>query len=309
MSDKQVMTNETQIPSPCAATKLSLSVIRLAGADRAKFLHNFCTADINKLQADQCSEAFFLNPKGKTICFGIVVSREVDLLIITTAKSTEVLMQSLDMYLLSDDVQLSDATALWRSVFVYGPEAEKVLSDSEIRVPAEGAVANTGFQMVLQAELAGQGVLILEPVEGDVDVASKLTEKGAVDYSIDAMHIARIASQTPWCDSEVTDACLPQEFRRDAKAISFTKGCYLGQETVARLDALGHVNRFMTGFEIVSGEVSIGDVLRKDEKKVGLVTSLAETSDGKKIGLGFLKVELVNSGEEVQCEGVSLLIG
>ena len=218
------------------------------------------------------------------------------------------LIENLDRYLLSDDVQISDASTLWRSVFVYGTDVDSVLAASEIRIPAEGAIANTGFQMVLQAELAGQGVLIVEAAEGDVDTAGKLIENGAVDASVDSMHIARVVNQTPWCDSEVTDACLPQEFRRDAKAISFTKGCYLGQETVARLDALGHVNRHLAGFEIVDGDVAVGDVLRKNEKKVGLVTSLANTSDGKKIGLGFVRVELTTPGEEVQCEGVKLKI-
>jgi len=300
------MSSENQTAETCTVTKLPLSVIRLAGNDRAKFLHNFCTADINKMQPNQCSEAFFLNPKGKTICHGIVVTREIDLLIITTANDPAVLIENLDRYLLSDDVQMSDASALWRCVFVYGSEIDKILADSEIRVPADGAILNSGFQMVLRAELAGEGVLILEAAEGSVNVAVTLTENGAVESSVEEMNIVRIASQTPWCDSEVTDACLPQEFRRDARAISFTKGCYLGQETVARLDALGHVNRYMTGFEIIDGEVAVGDVLNKDEKKVGLVTSLANTDDGKKIGLGFLKVDFVKPGEEIQCEGVRL---
>ena len=300
------MTNKNNFSETCAVTRLPLSVIRLAGEDRAKFLHNFCTADTKKLQPNECSEAFFLNPKGKTICHGIIVSREVDLLIITTAKSPATLIENLDKYLLSDDVQTSDASALWRSVFVYGSDCDKVLADAKIRVPADGTIANSGFQMVMQAELAGQGVLILEPAEGDGDVAASLIEKGAVDCPIENLHIARIMNQTPWCDSEITDTCLPQEFRRDAKAISFTKGCYLGQETVARLDALGHVNRYSIGFEIVDGEISIGDNLRKDEKKIGVVTSLVDGSDGKKIGMGFLRVEFAKSGEDVACEGVTL---
>lgn len=302
------MMNENEKTNPCAVAKLPLSVIRLAGSDRSKFLHNFCTADINKLPMDGCTEAFFLNTKGKTICHGIVVSREVDLLIISTAQSPDTLIESLDKYLLSDDVQMSDASSLWRSVFVYGPEAESTLESCEIRVPSEGAISNTGFQLVLNADLIGPGVLILEPAEGDVDVAAALIEKGAVECPADDWHVTRIANQTPWCDLEITDSCLPQEFRRDAKAISFTKGCYLGQETVARLDALGHVNRFLTGFEITEGELAVGDTFRKDEKKVGVVTSLAETPDGKKIGLGFLRVELVQPGEELECESVKIKV-
>ena len=302
------MEQYTAFTNSCGVAKVPLSVIRVAGSDRAKFIHNFCTADIKKLEQDSCCEAFFLNTKGKTICHAIIVSREIDLLIVSTTRAPEVLIENLDRYLLSDDVQLQDVSSMWRSVFVSGPETNAVLDKSDIRVPPESKISNTGFQVVLQAELAGAGVLILEPTEGDVDVAQSLSANGAVACSIDAFQRLRIEQQTPWCESEVTDACLPQEFRRDSKAISFTKGCYLGQETVARLDALGHVNRYLAGFEIVAGEATIGEPIRKDEKKIGVVTSLCESPDGKKIGLGFLKVEFTKPGEIVECEGLQLKI-
>jgi folate-binding protein YgfZ len=290
----------------CGVSELPLSMIRIAGNDRAKFVHNFCTADIKKLETDSCCEAFFLNTKGKTICHGVVICREIDLLIVSTAKSPEVLIENLDRYLLSEDVQLSDVSAIWRSVFVFGPQSSVMLGECEVRVPSESKVYNTGFQLAIQAELAGAGVLILEPVDGDVQVAQKLIASGAVACLSDSFHLLRVQNQTPWCDSEITDKCLPQEFRRDSRAISFTKGCYLGQETVARLDALGHVNRYLAGFEILDGSVDVGDEIRKDEKKIGVVTSMAQTPDGKTIGLGFLKVEFAKPGEVVECDGLKL---
>lgn len=294
------------LTEPCGVSELPLSMIRIAGNDRAKFVHNFCTADIKKLETDSCCEAFFLNTKGKTICHGVVICREIDLLIVSTAKSSEVLIENLDRYLLSEDVQLSDVSAIWRSVFVFGPQSSVMLGECEVRVPLESKVYNTGFQLAIQAELAGAGVLILEPVDGDVQVAQKLIASGAVACSSDSFHLLRVQNQTPWCDSEITDKCLPQEFRRDSRAISFTKGCYLGQETVARLDALGHVNRYLAGFEILDGSVDVGDEIRKDEKKIGVVTSMAQTPDGKTIGLGFLKVEFAKPGEVVECDGLKL---
>lgn len=294
------------LTEPCGVSELPLSMIRIAGNDRAKFVHNFCTADIKKLETDSCCEAFFLNTKGKTICHGVVICREIDLLIVSTAKSSEVLIENLDRYLLSEDVQLSDVSAIWRSVFVFGPQSSVMLGECEVRVPSESKVYNTGFQLAIQAELAGAGVLILEPVDGDVQVAQKLIASGAVACLSDSFHLLRVQNQTPWCDSEITDKCLPQEFRRDSRAISFTKGCYLGQETVARLDALGHVNRYLAGFEILDGSVDVGDEIRKDEKKIGVVTSMAQTPDGKTIGLGFLKVEFAKPGEVVECDGLKL---
>jgi folate-binding protein YgfZ len=293
----------------CGVTQLPLSIVRVTGNDRAKFVNNFCTADIKKLLTDHCCEAFFLNTKGKTICHGIVLCREIDILIVTTAASPSVLMENLDRYLLSEDVQLSDVSSTWRCVFVCGDKSEAILEACAIRVPVGQAIANSGFRIVLRAELAGAGILILEPSEGDVDVISALVKAGALECSMESLHEVRILKQTPWCDSEVTDACLPQEFRRDSKAISFTKGCYLGQETVARLDALGHVNRYLTGYEIVAGEVEVDTELKKDGKKIGRISSLGNTdSEGDRKALGFIRVEHSKPGEVIECEDVTVKI-
>jgi tRNA-modifying protein YgfZ len=73
----------------------------------------------------------------------------------------------------------------------------------------------------------------------------QLTSQGAERCSHEALEIVRIEAALPQFGTDISDANLPQEVNRDAAAISFTKGCYLGQETVARLDALGHVNRLL----------------------------------------------------------------
>ena len=292
----------------CGVATLPLSVVRITGNDRAKFIHNFCTAEIKKLPTDGWAEAFFLNTKGRTICHGFVVAREVDLLIVSTAQSAEALTQNLDRYLLSEDVQIADVSSVWRALFVRGAKSGVILEASGVRVPQGNEVLNVGFQVVMQVELAGQGLLVLEPIDGDASTVESLVRNGAMEVSLDALHAFRIKEQTPWSDFEITDACLPQEFRRDAKAISFTKGCYLGQETVARLDALGQVNRFVAGFEITDGNAEVGDVLRKDGRKIGLVTSLATIDEQKRIGLGFLRVEYTTPGETVECDNVSLMV-
>ena len=281
----------------------SLSILRVAGEDRASFVHNYCTADIKKLNPNQYTEAFFLNHKGKTVCHGFVIARDADLLIVTTAKSIEELLAGLDRYLISSDVQFSDATALWSASFVFGQGSESALAACDVSPPTGNTVLNLGFRLALQAELAGEGFLVLDPAAGNSSLADQLIEKGATRVSAEQFERTRIENQTPWCDSEITDACLPQEFRRDEKAISFTKGCYLGQETVARLDALGHVNRYFVGFEVSNGTLAVGDRLLKDEKKVGLVTSLAEGADGHATGLGFVRVALSTPGETIDLDG------
>jgi folate-binding protein YgfZ len=95
-----------------------------------------------------------------------------------------------------------------------------------------------------------------------------------VNCGTTATDIVRIEAGTPWFGRDVTDENLPQEVDRTPLAISFTKGCYLGQETVARLDAMGHVNRTLCGVRFPGPEVpSVGGEIRIDEKVVGRITS------------------------------------
>ena len=87
---------------------------------------------------------------------------------------------------------------------------------------------------------------------------------------------ARIAAGMPCYGLDITDKTLPQEVARDARAISFTKGCYIGQETVARLDALGHVNKTLTRVRFTGRDVPpAGSELTLDGKPVGTITSAA----------------------------------
>ncbi len=287
----------------CGFVELSLSLVRISGGDREKFLHNFCTADIKKLQPNHRCEAFFLNSKGKTISHGIVIKREIDLLIVSTSESASVLIENLDRYLLSEDVVIEDVSTLWRSVFVTGERTQDVFAAAEMTCPSEDMVIASGFEVATTADLAGQGVLLLEPLAGDVSSQEALGEQGATKCSLEAFHQLRIEKQIPWVDLEISDANLPQEFRRDEVAISFNKGCYLGQETVARLDAMGHVNQFFVGLEIVSGETKVGDELMKDGKKIGRITSMVQHPDFENpIALGFLRSAHAKSTEPVTAE-------
>src|SRR4029453_1620592 len=95
----------------------------------------------------------------------------------------------------------------------------------------------------------------LQVARSDVSrLITALLDSGAALCGTDAVETARIEAGFPLFGRDITDDNLPQEVGRDAKAISFTKGCYLGQETVARIDALGHVNRSLVGLKFASEE-------------------------------------------------------
>ena len=107
-------------------------------------------------------------------------------------------------------------------------------------------------------------------------VQAALVAAGAVTCGSQAVEMARLEAGMPLFGQDITDDNLPQEIGRDQKAISFTKGCYLGQETVARIDALGHVNRLLVGVRFGGSTIPGGGLqLRAGDKVIGHVTSAA----------------------------------
>jgi folate-binding protein YgfZ len=103
----------------------------------------------------------------------------------------------------------------------------------------------------------------------------------------------------------VTIDNLPQEVGRDARTISFVKGCYLGQETVARIDAIGHVNKVLRGFQFSAREeIAPGTALGKDGKTVGSITSTAvDPRNGRTVGLGYVRVQHADAGTTLDVLG------
>jgi hypothetical protein len=128
---------------------------------------------------------------------------------------------------------------------------------------------------VRRVDWAGPVGFFLSASAESVDAVRKaLVSAGAVPCGDKAVEIARIEAGTPFYGRDITDKSFPQEVGRDARAISFTKGCYLGQETVARIDALGHVNRLLVGLRFEGSEAPTpGTELRVGDKTAGTVTS------------------------------------
>ena len=105
----------------------------------------------------------------------------------------------------------------------------------------------------------------------------------------------------PLFGQDITDDNLPQEVNRDSVAISFTKGCYLGQETVARIDALGRVNRKLVGLAFSGDQVpSVGALIERDGKRLATITSSCHSTQlGKPLALGYVKRGLEQPGTQL----------
>ncbi len=269
------------------------SSVTLTGKDRQSFLNNFCTNDVKRLAAGDSCEAFFTNVKGKILGHGLVTCRQAELVIIGVPGQAATLIEHLDRYLIREDVQLRDTTAERNYLLLTGGRSPRSFSWNLIGGRAAGV-----------AELAPREL---------ASHLSALRDQGFVVAGPIAFTAARIEDGVPLFGVDFDEQNFPQEVGRDREAVSFTKGCYLGQETVARIDALGHVNQKIAGVQFFGDEVpTAGTDLSLANKKVGRVTSAAFSPKLKApLALAILRREANAAGTRLEsplgeCEVVRL---
>jgi tRNA-modifying protein YgfZ len=288
--------------------------IELIGADCAKFLHNLCTNAVRDLPVGQGCEAFLLNVKGHIVGHVFVFICPNSIVLETMPGQAEKLIGHLDRYLMREDVQLADRTQEWSEIYLAGQQASALLTKLGIQ-PPEKRLEHTAGQ-IAGAEVWLRRVDLTESIgylvachRGHLEqMQAALTKAGAVHCNHDVFETARIEAGTPLFDQDITDENLPQEINRDGQAISFTKGCYLGQETVARIDALGHVNRMLRGvkFEPSNKIPPVEAALRSggnDSKTVGHVTSACWSPRfNAPLTLAFMHRESASVGTALQSD-------
>lgn len=250
------------------------------GADAVKFTDSFATAALARLEPAEGTEAFFTDGRGWVIALATIM-RGIDGLWIDTAPGLAAsLRDHLEHYHIRERVEFVDASAEFSHLLVAGPAASAWLTVRSAAPPPATLFAHTPMRLgdtdavVVRADWCGVDSFVVRVA---ADAAARLRgwfdrEKlpQATAAAIDA---ARIEARYP-LPADIPEKTLPQELDRTARAISFTKGCYLGQETVARLDALGHVNRSLAllAFDSHVPPVS-GTAILLDGEPVGTLTS------------------------------------
>jgi tRNA-modifying protein YgfZ len=229
--------------------------IEVRGQDRTAFLHNLCTNDIRKLEVGQACEAFFTNVQGKVLAHGHVWARPESLVIETVAGLSDKLLAHLDRYLIREQVELIDRSQQWAAFLLCGTRADGPGPRVDITRPTS--------------------ILLNCPVDDADNLREQLRAAGAIPCGAEALEMARIEAGFPWYGQDITEENLAPEVGRDKPAISYVKGCYLGQETIARIDALGHVNRLLVGVAFESEIPPRGTELLDGGKAVGQVMSAA----------------------------------
>ncbi|WP_165071601.1 CAF17-like 4Fe-4S cluster assembly/insertion protein YgfZ [Paludisphaera rhizosphaerae] len=275
----------------------------VSGPDAAKFLNNLTTNDIKRLPADRGCEAFITSPQGKTLAYVSIIVRPGSILVRADAGGLEKALPHLQKYGIFDDVAIDDVSDATLEYHIVGPDAAAWLESRGASLPGPedlSAVAThlegVGVLCVRESPTGRPGFTLVAKTDEGRPLGEMLRSAGLTELNSDTFETLRIEAGTPVFGREVDEKNLPQEIDRDSRTISFVKGCYLGQETVARLDALGHVNKILRGLRFHPGEPipSPGTPLAADGKTVGSVASSAY-SPGWEAGVGLAIVRVAQA--------------
>lgn len=290
---------------PAERTHLSLT-----GRDRARFLHGFCTNDIKKLKPGEGCEAFVTNIKGRILEQIFVWVNEESIEIEATPGREDALFSHLDRYLITDDVAIHRRSGELAEFFVTGPHCDSVLQASGLLSDAlepdrhRSAPFAEEAVSVRRSDLFGrhEGFVVC-PRKVATAVRERLVAGGARPAGRTVFELLRIEAGVALFGVDLTDDNLAQEASRTARCISFTKGCYLGQEPIARLDALGHVNRRLALVRM-SGDAIPSEAapLFCGDQEAGTLTSAARSPlTGEIVALGMVRAKFANPGTAVEC--------
>ncbi len=271
-------------------------VIRVAGGDRGDFLNRMLTNELKGLGAGQVVDAFWLNRKGRIEADLSVVELGDELLLIVDATLAQRTVKSLDGFIFSEDVTLENVTGKFHCLSLHGPRAIEFLR-STIEEPQAAALTDLMPGRTMRCSAHGHpivvhrrdhtgevGLHLICRVEDTLAIHEQLLEvglgQGLRSIGWHAFNIARIEAG---CAMHLIDFgldSLPHETGILRQRVSFTKGCYLGQEVVARMESLGHPSKVLVGLKIegehmpVTGS-QVFDPADQIAEVIGAVTSAA----------------------------------
>jgi tRNA-modifying protein YgfZ len=286
--------------------------LEISGPDRAKFLHNLTTNEVKRLAVGRGCEAFVTSPQGKTIGYLIILAAD-DKLIARADPGGDVLaVPHFQKYGVFDDVAINDRSSSTFELHFFGPHAGLLAERAAGVSPREEyshvttSIGGSPVRLVRESPVFYPGFTVIGEKSAGASVKETLVTQGRdlglIEIGAAAFEVLRIEAGTPVFGKEVTEKNLPQEFGRDDRAINFVKGCYLGQETVARLDAVGHVNQVLKGLVFAAGTPcpGPGSPVEGEGKRVGIVTSAAFSPvRDASVGLAMIRTTHTTTGTRV----------
>ena len=247
----------------------------LLGADRARFLHGQVTNDINGLGEFTGCYAALVNAKGKMESDLFAYRLADEILLDFEPGLTAAVQARLERYVIAEDVEIADVAPHFGLLTVQGPQAEAVLTKLGLPAPTEPqTVAQTEDEIYIvhQPRLGTDGFDLFIPIDAMNAWRERLATI-APRCQMPAFEKARVLATIPKFGVDLTTDNFPPEGGLETRAISYAKGCYIGQEIIARIRTYGKVNKVLRGLSL-EGAAAIGDPVLHEGTPVGTLSSV-----------------------------------
>ena len=305
------------------------SVFALSGPDRVRYLNAVTSGNIRDLAPGQSALGLALNAQGHMLAELLTLVLEDRLLVLSHAFLRQRTFETLDKFIIMDDATLTDETSQTGTLAVEGPQAPEILREiTEVDLGQLPAGAHVAAQMrvaggaipcriLRRSEFGLPGAELLLPREA-LEAAwqalgAAVRARGGLPIGYRALDMLRLEAGIPWYGADFDEHQIPQEAGIESTHISFTKGCYTGQEIVERVRSRGHVNRRLGGLAFGSAEApkagtaifavtesADGTAPVKEPVEAGHVTSAAFSPLlGKAIGMAYLRREYLAPGTKL----------
>jgi aminomethyltransferase len=287
--------------------------IAVSGGDRVRWLNNMVTNNVRDLRTGAGNYNFVLNAKGQILADLYAYNRGDEFWLDTERSQAESLLSTLDRFIIMDDVELTDISDKVSAIAVQGSEAGQLLA--AIGVPVTSLEPMQIFDThwrdigisITQMESAQFKTFEIWAATDNIPLLwSALLNAGGTPVGTRALECFRVMAGVPKYGQDIRIGDLPQETGQ-MHALSFTKGCYIGQEIVERIRSRGAVHRIFSGFMAEHGQPATGMKILADGKDVGVLTSLARVPSrqlgDRTLGLGYIRREALSRGTPLGIEG------
>jgi len=278
------------------------ALLRVTGEDAFTFLQGQFTNELRQAPGS-ATYGLWLNQKGKILADSQVLRiSENEFLVCSEFSPAETIRQRLEEYIVADDVVLGDETATSYALTLWGPGGNETISRLLAEAPAPGRFVRSRDVIAYRGRrLPGDAWEIFGPEKAVMELRGQLMASGAVESSPAEMEFARISAGIAVVPADVGPGDLPNEGGLEDGAISYTKGCYLGQEVMARLKNLGQVRRRLRVVRGSGVPPSPLAALYQGEKKIGEIRTVGAQGDE------FVALAMVSLINLTSTAGISLV--
>ena len=285
--------------------------IAVSGIDRASYLQGLLTNDIQSLTAGRGCYAAWLTPQGRMLTDMHVLESGTLILMDVPAQQATATLERLEQFIFTEDVRVGSMADAMTGVWLHGPRAPEVLQrvldgaqnlagwDDYRHMPLQFRDEPVSTARIDQLGVPGYCVYIEQGREAML--IETLIQAGAATVGSDALQAARIEAGYPVFGSDMTETTIPLEAGIEDRAISFSKGCYVGQEVIIRVlhRGGGRVARKLVGLRIQGNAVGRGKLF-SGTREIGEITSAADSPRLGPIALGYLHRDFVTPGTQVE---------